>query len=155
MAPKPELSKLAHVGIIERALSQNLKRLGCRTSRVGHEPVHDFESVLVGLMLVVPGDPVADGVCQKQQGGKQQEEQRERSPVAECADLPAFAISPDQTIREPIAGIVEAEQQNEVNAQHFRYVSKDVVYHFVAEYEHRLRRVQMLHRRCPYDGTLG
>jgi len=66
MARQPEFREFADTGIVERALSQDLKQLRTITTEVRHKSVHDLEPVLIGLVLVMPGDSVHHRIRRKQ-----------------------------------------------------------------------------------------
>ena len=89
----PEDEKRRGVGIGIGFFAKQLEGLSGNLAGVFRDRSCDRQSVHIRLMLF----PSAEGVAQRfaEEGKKrsQQQQQRERRPVAEGADLPAFAVA--------------------------------------------------------------
>ena len=52
MRPEPQFGELADIGIIQRALAQDLERLCSIAPRIGDQIVSYFQAINIGLMVV-------------------------------------------------------------------------------------------------------
>src|SRR5271169_458750 len=98
--PIPQDLEAIRRGIFQIYLAENLKRLRGNLARIRRKPMSNFEAVLIGLMLVVTRESVAD----RRRGESQQQNRdgidRQRSPIRGPANFPRGGMALEPALRD-------------------------------------------------------
>src|SRR5215471_17792171 len=123
--------------------------------RVRIDAMCDFQAVNISIVLNLPADSIAYWLGKKPENTEDQENHRQRGPVAEFADVPAGAETAQHPAGDTIDEIKSNEQAQGSQRQPIPDVVEHIVSHLMAKDEERLRGCGLLDGGVPDNNTLG
>src|SRR5467141_4080394 len=117
--------------------------------------MRDFQTVLVGLMFLMPDSGADKRTRQEKEDGQEYQQGRKRGPIVNTANLPDLTPAGEHPADTAITEIEKYKEQRGSESQQLGNMPQDVVAHFMARDENNLRRVHLGDGGVPHHDALG